>query len=509
MASEANFKLARHWLKECLSSHSTCAISDKNTPLPTRVLDIGTSVQLRLNLLHTANEKVDSYACLSYCWGKDFFIILTLAQLCVMSKNIKFEALPTTFMDAVIVARRLDTQYLWIDALCIIQDSKEDMKTELVKMADIYKNACLTVIAASAANANEGSLQSLPIPDRLIRAPLETNDKDAGAVLLRPIGNLEGFDQHSDYTDTRVWCLQESILSPRCSVFSSLHLYWCCYQPPYARHDERYTRSSFFHPTPLTRPSHIQERLPRVFHSGRRCNSLTADDHKELHDFWRSIVGQYSRRQITDVSDRFRALSAIAHEFHSITGDTYVAGLWLSNLPHSLLWRSDPYGNGDLRRWKMPDFEDERSEYVNHVVAASEYETTPSWIWLSLPDKVSFTHKMSFMDSSLGMAPDFKITDVDFEFEDPDEPLGSVKHGVLTVRGRMASALLWVDNECPQLRKHTPNMKREPNENIWAISALDSWKNERDGKEWDEYTVGNETRLLALEVKASLPGSVV
>lgn len=176
---------------------------------------------------------------------------------------------------------------------------------------------------------------------------------------------------------THAWCLQESILSLRCLVFSFLHLYWCCHQLPYARHDERYTKSSYFHPVPLTRPSHIQGRLPRVFRSGRRCDDPTADDYKELRNFWRSVVGQYSGRQITDVNDRFRALSAIAHELHSITGDNYMARLWLNNLPQSLLWRSNLYGNGDTRKWKMPNRGDELPGYANSVVSAPGYQTTP------------------------------------------------------------------------------------------------------------------------------------
>lgn len=115
-----------------------------------------------------------------------------------MSRNIEFDTLPSTFNDAIVVARALGIRHLCIDALCIIQDSKDEMKKELVKMADIYKSACLTIIAASAANANEGFLQPRPIPDTLIRAPLDVNNRDAGTVLLRPVGYLENLDQPSD-----------------------------------------------------------------------------------------------------------------------------------------------------------------------------------------------------------------------------------------------------------------------------------------------------------------------
>lgn len=487
MASKTNFNLARHWLNECLTFHSTCAVSKENQPLPTRLLDIGTLGRPRLKLIHTANEKVDNYVCLSYCWGKALFTKLTLAQLSAMSNSIDFDTLPTTFKDAIFVTRTLNIRYLWVDALCIIQDFNDDMKEELAKMVDIYKNSYLTIIAASAANATDGFLQPRPIPDILLRIPLDINNEDAGTILLRPSYAFERIDSGSDSTETRAWCLQEGILSPRCLVYSSLHLYWCCQELPYARCDKSYKNSSFDH------LNHSQGKLPAVFRSGRRCDSLTGSDLKELYSFWQLVVKQFSGRHLAHISDKFRAFSAIAHEFQTIKGDVYMAGHWLNDLPRSLLWKSQQLP----RQWEsqmLPSgLKKQQLEYKNAFSIAPQDWVAPSWSWMSSSSKVT-------LDSYLKFAPEFKVIDVKVELKDPDEPLGNVKSGVLTIQGRLVSVLLWLDRGNARLQKDLPDGSRDLTP---ATAALDSSRNERDGKNWAESARRDETKLWALEVRVS------
>ena len=54
-------------------------------------------------------------------------------------------------------------KYLWIDAFCILQDdhseeARVDKERELGKMADIYKNATITIAASRATGADKGFL---------------------------------------------------------------------------------------------------------------------------------------------------------------------------------------------------------------------------------------------------------------------------------------------------------------------------------------------------------------
>jgi hypothetical protein len=48
--------------------------------------------------------------------------------------------LPRSFQDAIGVARRLGVRYIWIDALCNVQDDHQHWERESGKMADIYHN---------------------------------------------------------------------------------------------------------------------------------------------------------------------------------------------------------------------------------------------------------------------------------------------------------------------------------------------------------------------------------
>jgi len=49
------------------------------------------------------------------------------------------------FQDAVIVVRPLDLQYLWIDSLCIFQDSIKYWAEACVEMPRIYQNVQLNI----------------------------------------------------------------------------------------------------------------------------------------------------------------------------------------------------------------------------------------------------------------------------------------------------------------------------------------------------------------------------
>ncbi len=64
--------------------------------------------------------------------------------------------LTRTFQDAVDVCRRLDVGYIWIDSLCIVQDSKEDWDAESIKMADTYENAFVTIAATKSQDGSGG-----------------------------------------------------------------------------------------------------------------------------------------------------------------------------------------------------------------------------------------------------------------------------------------------------------------------------------------------------------------
>jgi hypothetical protein len=68
------------------------------------------------------------------------------------------EELAQTLRDAIDVTRKLGIRYLWVDALCIIQDNVTDKSREIERMGKVYKNATVTIAAASASRVSEGFL---------------------------------------------------------------------------------------------------------------------------------------------------------------------------------------------------------------------------------------------------------------------------------------------------------------------------------------------------------------
>ncbi|KAG5763013.1 hypothetical protein H9Q72_008883 [Fusarium xylarioides] len=60
--------------------------------------------------------------------------------------------------DAVRVCGELGLSFLWVDALCIIQDAPEDKATEIGQMAKIYENSYVAIMASRAKSVEEGFL---------------------------------------------------------------------------------------------------------------------------------------------------------------------------------------------------------------------------------------------------------------------------------------------------------------------------------------------------------------
>jgi hypothetical protein len=252
--------------------------------------------------------------------------------------SIDFEALSPTIKDAITITRRLRLRYIWIDALCIIQDSAEDKMKEIANMANIYENATVTLIAASAAGADEGFLKPKPIPKIDLRIPYGLQ----GTLLLRDQRYVDAIDEAADPTETRAWCLQESLLSRRCLVYSSLYLYWCCQELTYANQDVRLSVIPDYLPANV---HHSVQNLPVVFRTQRQGDQLLDEDWRQLWAFWRNVIGEYSHRQISFLTDRFSAISAVAKKIQDISGDDFCAGIWKSDIAHQLLWKKSTKEN--------------------------------------------------------------------------------------------------------------------------------------------------------------------
>lgn len=143
--------------------------------MPSRVLDVGDSEDSNIVRLIVSTGLRGSYATLSYCWGGKHTGTTTKATIAAHLKGINLKELPTTFQDAIRVTRRLRTRFLWIDALCIIQDDLNDWQQESAQMSTIFSHAYVTLAATSASDCQGGLL--LPFVPALHGTGEKSNDK--------------------------------------------------------------------------------------------------------------------------------------------------------------------------------------------------------------------------------------------------------------------------------------------------------------------------------------------
>ena len=144
---EATLKHLREWLEASENDLNSWSDRLKDTALPTRVLDLG-SANSGLPLSPDADlclsETLDAtgrYATLSYCWGGYTGFRTLKSNLKERCSKISFHEMPPLFQQTVTITRGLGIRYLWIDALCIIQDDSDDWRVEAAKMSDVYWNS--------------------------------------------------------------------------------------------------------------------------------------------------------------------------------------------------------------------------------------------------------------------------------------------------------------------------------------------------------------------------------
>ena len=266
-------------------SHKRCNQVLSN--LPTRILSIGVIGTSRIFLHEPLQSAVGRYAALSYCWGKSKNIRTTKSNFKTMKIGFTLKNLPRTMQDTIYIAWRLGIRYIWIDSLCIIQDSALDWELKSFRMASIYQNAFITIAAVASPSATIGILGLTH--GKTGRCPLALDwSTDDGCQTLVKARELDPA-QHSSVVSnsllrTRGWALQKEILSTRLISFCSGELEWKCIETQ-------------------TCKCHYAEVALADSHSSLQCLRAPRD----AFEAWRSIVQTYSRRNLTNLHDRLPA----------------------------------------------------------------------------------------------------------------------------------------------------------------------------------------------------------
>lgn len=312
--SDKAIETARLWLETCKAEH-TCQRTGIGN-LPQRVVKIDTPNVVKIYV--SQGERAE-YACLSHCWGNQSsnpVLKTTQSSIKKFQGQIPWEDIPKTFRDAIYFCHKLGVQYLWIDSLCIIQDSVEDWRDQGSKMAEIYESAIFTIAATRAKNSSEGLF--VRSDSKYVFRYMTVASLSRG----RPPYTMHIREQLPHAINypllKRGWTFQESKLSCRTFSFENDELLWQC-------------------------KNEIKCECGGNAHGYLACyyarkidfNGLTTVEQCEAE--WRGIVKDYTGTDLTFPKDIFPALQGLAKRFTPILG-RYFAGLWEETLTASLSW---------------------------------------------------------------------------------------------------------------------------------------------------------------------------
>jgi hypothetical protein len=289
--------------------------------------------------------------------------------------EVPWECLTRTFQDAITVCRQLKIPHIWIDSLCIVQDSSDDWLDQATKMAGIYENAFVTIAATKSANSSEGCFATTD--PRYLSCELATYP----GVYVRqlpphlPASWIDHGVSKSYPLLDRGWVYQEMRLSPRVLHFCADEVMWECRSRKQSESrvadmnfeaDHRVFEGESYDYMPFW----MLERNPKIL--------------------WHRTVQDYSRLRLTYQKDKMIALGALIQKVGDLRdNDRFLAGLWEHTLLFDLLWMAWPSPTGAL----------------------SDEEKThgfPTWSWANIPSQVIWR---KHLDSTL---PSVQVQDIQY-----------------------------------------------------------------------------------------------
>jgi hypothetical protein len=327
---------------------------------------------------------------------------------------------------AVAVVRELGLRFLWIDSLCIIQDSADDWRVQSASTGSIYQHSHINLAASSSTNSEGGLVfdrdpQSAQPVQVTCRFPFDhaTNPYRLYNILLQK-PYFESIEQEP--LNSRGWVMQERLLAPRTLHCTKDQLFWEC--------EHMFANES--HPngidTTLDRqPGEFRRMLSRF--SQGSATAATDPIYREPDIAWLSLVREYTKCKLTRDEDILIAFSGLARRWSEILPDQYLAGLWKQSLEEGLLWHGEFFypgyggflGGQIYSRWRAP-----------------------SWSWASFKGAVSWSPDIipheKLPNSVVAKARLIQLIDTDLVSPSTDR-FGQLLFGSITVRAALVVGL--------------------------------------------------------------------
>ncbi|CAG8974521.1 hypothetical protein HYALB_00009056 [Hymenoscyphus albidus] len=350
-------KLLLQWKRLCDSrNYKTCHVvndlTQENNFHPTWLVDTQ-----RMCLVPGATGI--SYVALSYVWGEVPFFKTTRENISQLQQdfalaNPKELGIPRTISDALSIVSLLDERYLWVDALCIVQDHNHTKHTEINKMSMIYSGATVTIFAEDGEDANYGlqGLQGISQPrDRSQPDAIFTPKEGYHFVVVNGDNDSGPVATSESKWRRRAWTFQEDLFSKRCLIFKSKSVEWrcgcCCLVEDV---DENLVKNHVITSREL-RTDFLQA-FPRLTNYGR-------------------IVNAYNMRELTHPQDAIYAFAGITTEPSRKFIGAFICGLPLLFFDVALCWQPK---DGKCER-RIPSAKDKKPR-------ESTKSGLPSWSWI-------------------------------------------------------------------------------------------------------------------------------
>lgn len=376
--SESAFAMAAYWLHKCLTQHTGCGYGYRISKLPSRVLDVGDEQDQTVRLYASGEHERGVYCTLSYRWHAHTFFTTTRSNIEQLRNKVPVDQLPKTIQDAITITRTLGIRYLWVDAITIIQDDPEDWTREASEMDSIYRNSILTIAAVDEPNEDVGIFRSRKYNPRPYRRQQDPDMKPGYFDYNHPFVyfSKNARARPSGELDTRGWCLQEQLLSPRILSYADSELFWDCATTHASESWPGGTSASVRVDKAKTGLTAEDLRVLKSFvakHDGQG-QGLTEKEKLLAYGLWRGAVEEFTNRSLSQETDRLIAIKGLASLVGGWVHDNVISGVWKNDLARHLLWWVHTIRNPDLRLHRPLFFR------------------APSWSWASVIGTIDYRH---------------------------------------------------------------------------------------------------------------------
>ncbi|KAI3529290.1 hypothetical protein CSPX01_15605 [Colletotrichum filicis] len=360
-----------------------CGLGKPEVPfLPTRLIHVGQNeddaprLVIVENMLESGMIDALDYATLSYCWGSKEDALkqtkTTKDTILTHCQGMPLDSLSPVIRDTIKVCRALGIFYLWVDALCIIQEDNVDWDRESQMVGQIYHSCYVTICPLSSQSCLEGYLgprpQGLEVEFQSSRHEhirgtyrLILSSTNIYADILEESKTPVVYkDLERSAWDRRGWTFQESILSPRMILFGPNMGHFVC---------ENLEGSENGHIDRNKIHGQLQIMIRKAIGKPYEELDRSANTRADVYSSW-SAVHEVQERAWTYREDIFPGIAGIAQVFATLTSDTYLAGLWKDDLSYQLLWY-------------MPEPPPVELASLVHSLQHAEPYIAPSWSWAS------------------------------------------------------------------------------------------------------------------------------